>query len=71
MHYRVTVTKDSKHLFSTDAESAPTVTQAVVLYHELSFRFPRADGYSVQLFEITKQVLVVDPLVTKHRRVSG
>lgn len=69
MYYRVTVTKDGKHLFSTDAESAATVAQAVILYHELSFRFPRADGYTVQLFEITKQVLIVDPLVAKHRRV--
>lgn len=68
MYYRVTVSKEGKHLFSTDAESAPTVAQAVMLYHELNFRFPRADGYAVQLFEITKQVLVVDPLVTKHKR---
>jgi len=67
MYYRITITKNGKHHLSTDAESAPNLKDAVLLYHELSRRFPRSEGFSVMLFEITKQVLVVDPLT----RVAG
>lgn len=70
MYYRVTVMKDGKHYFSTDRESCPTVSQAVLLYHDLNSRFLRDAGFSVMLFEVAQTALIVDPLVVKHRRIS-
>lgn len=66
--YRVTVSKRSKPVFSTDTESTNTIDKALKVYHELSSRFTVSQGYSVMIFEVTNQVLWLDPLVAKHRR---
>lgn len=66
--YRVTVSINSKALFSTDTESTNTIHKALRVYYELSSRFTSLQGYSIMIFEVTNQVLYIDPLVAKHRR---
>lgn len=70
MHYRVTVTKNGQHYFSTDAESCPTLASALAMRRGFLTRFFPGEGFDVKVFTVATMAMLVDPDCVSPREVS-
>ena len=61
MHYRVTVTKNGQHYFSTDLESCPSLESALAMRRGFLNRFPSVENFNVHVFQVATTAMFVDP----------